>query len=608
MTKFVFIDSKGKLLTQRINQTDCRPTIAWLGMMQPHLDLIDNIVGSAPISPNCSNIDVVYDEAKSSPNKLLEGFINWARSYDFNPNNFVKQAKNIVYFKCPIVGTPSRGFVQVNLYPVKNVEFSRYMMRLQEESIYKCRERNVLLNSIAYTMGQKLNPLQGLHDTTTKKPISYDINDISVNFFGPSARSADMGTVERLLKMLAKDKERTRKIELFTQHLNKEGIPFVDDYYEPEIHYMARLRDRIVHKGYQPLLEGNARIEHLEDLVFERGSKGVKEALRIMKYSSENGDEAISTKIDGKPCIVFGRNDKGKFILTDKSGFNAKTYDGLAETPEQMRGILTSRGPGREELIEIYNKLFPLLDAALPKGFRGFIKGDLMYSSKPKEIKGAHTFRPNFIEYKIPVDSDLGKKIANSEVGIALHTMINHNGSSDEPLTELKHKNPPGLLLMFPSDFESGNNFKVSKEIVKEIKSLLKEHGDEIDLLFDPSELRSQKITDLPQICKRFINSRISSNFDDLLNGFLDWIEENVGALKYKRINEYLDSPSSNGDALKAVFEIFLLLHELKMESLLQLDRRHPGHEGWVLSSPDGRAKLVDRFVFSHGNKIFNNN
>jgi hypothetical protein len=231
-----------------------------------------------------------------------------------------------------------------------------------------------------------------------------------------------------------------------------------------------------------------------------------------------------------------------------------------------------------------------------------------MYSSKPKEIKGAYTFRPNFIEYKIPVNSDLGNKITDSEVGVALHTLIKHKESGDEPLTELKHKKSPGLLLMFPSDFESGNNFKVSKEIIGEIKKLLKERGDDIDLLFDPSELRSQKITDLPQLCKRFINSRISSNFDDLLNGFLEWIEGNVGALKYKRINEYLDSPSSNGDALKAVFEIFLLLHELKMESLLQLDRQHPGHEGWVLNSPDGRVKLVDRFVFSHGNKLFNKN
>ena len=493
MTKFVFVDSKGKLHTQRINQTDCRPTIAWLGMMQPQLDLLDNIVGSAPLTPNCSNIDVVYDEAKSSPDILVETFVKWAKSYQFNPNNFVKKANNIVYFKCPIAGTPSKGFVQVNLYPVKNVEFSRYMMRLQEESQYKCRERNILLNSIAYTMGQKINPLQGLYDINTKKVLSRDFDDITIRFFGPSARNADIGTVERLLRMLAKDKERTSKIEMFTQHLKKEGIPFVDDYYVPDVNYMAKLRDRIINRGYQPLLEANARIEHLEDLIFERGTNGVREALRIMKYSADNGEEAITTKIDGKPCIVFGRDNNGKFILTDKSGFTAKTYNGLAETSEQMRDILNSRGPGREELIGIYEKLFPLLDSALPKGFRGFIKGDLMYSSKPKEIKGAYTFRPNFIEYKIPVDSDLGKRITDSDVGIALHTMVKNRDSEDEPLSELKHKKPEGLLLMFPSDFESGSNFKMSKEIVVEIKKLLKEHGKNIDLLFDPSELRSQK-------------------------------------------------------------------------------------------------------------------
>ena len=40
---------------------------------------------------------------------------------------------------------------------------------------------------------------------------------------------------------------------------------------------------------------------------------------------------------------------------------------------------------------------------------------------------------------------------------------------------------------------------------------------------------------------------------------------------------------------------------------LNQLDRQEPGHEGWVLATPAGRAKLVNRFGFSAGNRILNN-
>jgi hypothetical protein len=60
-------------------------------------------------------------------------------------------------------------------------------------------------------------------------------------------------------------------------------------------------------------------------------------------------------------------------------------------------------------------------------------------------------------------------------------------------------------------------------------------------------------------------------------------------------------------DGITAAFTAFLLLHEIKTDMLAQLDRQEPGHEGWVLATPAGRAKLVNRFGFSAGNRILNN-
>jgi len=36
---------------------------------------------------------------------------------------------------------------------------------------------------------------------------------------------------------------------------------------------------------------------------------------------------------------------------------------------------------------------------------------------------------------------------------------------------------------------------------------------------------------------------------------------------------------------------------------LQQLDRQQPGHEGWVVASPGGISKLVDRFKFTRNNR-----
>ena len=43
------------------------------------------------------------------------------------------------------------------------------------------------------------------------------------------------------------------------------------------------------------------------------------------------------------------------------------------------------------------------------------------------------------------------------------------------------------------------------------------------------------------------------------------------------------------------------------MGMLQQLDLQQPGQEGWVLATPAGRAKLVNRFGFSAANRAQNN-
>jgi len=76
-----------------------------------------------------------------------------------------------------------------------------------------------------------------------------------------------------------------------------------------------------------------ARIQHIEDLIFFQGSQGAKRALAQLKQLAKSKDN-VQIKWDGSPAVIFGRDDDGKFVLTDKGGFVAKGYDGKTKSPQ----------------------------------------------------------------------------------------------------------------------------------------------------------------------------------------------------------------------------------------------------------------------------------
>jgi hypothetical protein len=105
--------------------------------------------------------------------------------------------------------------------------------------------------------------------------------------------------------------------------------------------------------------------------VFEKGTRGIREALAIIEAAATNTAETTTVKWDGKPAIIWGRKPTGEFVLTDKSGFLAKGYDGLATSSDQLARIQNMRSGERGELIGIYSKLWPMLETATPATARG---------------------------------------------------------------------------------------------------------------------------------------------------------------------------------------------------------------------------------------------
>lgn len=608
----VFKDADGRALTQRINQTDVKPTLAWLEELVPGLDLQNNTLGSTGIKSTSGDLDIAVDSNQVSKEQMVAQLTRWAQSHGFKPEEWVRKTGTAVHFKTPINGRPDQGFVQTDFMFLQNVPWSKFVLgAMPADSKYKGRERNVLMNSIAKSMGYKLNQIAGIADRNTNEIITDDPDRVAKMLLNKTATRQDLASVESILQALSTDPKREAKLADFREHMKREGLPFLEsaELFKPvsDTYFLARLRDRIVNQGMQPIMEGaNPRIEHLEDLVFERGTRGVREALDIIQHAAEDTRKTTTVKWDGKPAIIWGRKPTGEFVLTDKAGFGAKGYDGMATSPDMMAQIQRQRGGERGELIEIYRRLFPLLRASTPENFRGFIQGDLLYTTTPPEVSGAYEFKPNYVEYRIPAASKLGQRIGNSEVGIAAHTRYKSQDSAAEPIHHINLEPVPGLLVIEPT-VKDIKNVVPNKKLIQQLKQVVNSNAAAIDGLFNPVELRAAQLSDLPQLCKRYINSRIDTNYDNLLSGFGEWLKTNVTPRKFANIIEYLQSPRSNMDGITAAFTAFLLLHDIKTDMLEQLDRQEPGHEGWVLATPAGRAKLVNRFGFSAGNRILNN-
>lgn len=610
----VFKDGDGNPLTQRINQTDVKTTIAWLEQLLPGLDLQNNTLGTTGLKPTSGDLDIAIDAAQTTKDQLATALSNWATSHKQDPKNWVKKSGISVHFRTPINGKPALGFVQTDFMFVNNLDWAKFMLAGSPvDSQYKGADRNILMNSIAKSMGYKVNQNVGIVDRATNDLISNDPDKIAKLLLNPRATRDNLVSVESIVAALEKDPKRDAKLADAREHFAREGVPFFEDRSEEtEVYFLARLRDRIVNQGYTPLIEqrvlteAEARIPHIEDMVFDAGVRGAQQALQIILAGAQDTAGTTTVKWDGKPAIIWGRKPTGEFVLTDKSGFGAKGYDGKATSPKMLADIMRQRSGDRTELIAMYQQLWPALEQATPRGLRGYLQGDLLYTQTPPIVTGAYEFTPNTVQYRIPVDSALGKQIANSDIGIAVHTQYADATAAPEAIKDLPARNVQGLLLI-PPTVKDIQSVQPNTKLIKEIRSVLNAHGNKIDQLFRPELLRAARITDLPELCKKYINSRIFTDFDNLLQGFGPWLENNVTPSKYRNIIEYLQSPKDNTAALSAAFVVFSLLHELKMDVLQQLDRQQPGQEGWVMATDAGRAKLVNRFAFSAANRLKNN-
>ena len=167
----------------------------------------------------------------------------------------------------------------------------------------------------------------------------------------------------------------------------------------------------------------NTHLEHLEDDIINRGSKGGQNAINFLKSirnmlaGSSNKKVNMTVKWDGAPAIICGTNpENGKFFVGTKSVFNKNPK--INYTNADIR---------KNHSGELATKLSIALRELSRLGIRGVLQGDFLFAQsdlKKIDMDGDAmiSFTPNTITYAVPVASNIGRQISRAKMGIVFHT------------------------------------------------------------------------------------------------------------------------------------------------------------------------------------------
>lgn len=351
-------------------------------------------------------------------------------------------------------------------------------------------------------------------------------------------------------------------------------------------------------------------INHIEDLVIFYGKQGGMKAINSLRSLQTNPSDT-TIKWDGSPAVIFGRDDQGDFILTDKSGFGAKGYDGKVKSPQALQQMFMNRkikDPSktqeRKEFAERMAGIWPAFESATPEDFRGYIAGDLMYTETPTVKDGRLVFQPNTTMYSVAPNSDMGQKIANSKVGVTVHVYIDSDGNKSKPDTT--NFQAGDLLILPPVSPNIPGQVKDYDKELASIEQMINSSGNSIDEITNPP--KELKMADFQNMLYTYVNNAVKTGESQFGKQFMDWVKNNdkISGVKKQRV---VDWSVSNKDGFTNLWKVFNAIMNVKDKIIAHLDDQEAdieaytggkrGGEGYVVGKD---AKLVNRREFTATN------
>jgi hypothetical protein len=293
----------------------------------------------------------------------------------------------------------------------------------------------------------------------------------------------------------------------------------------------------------------------------------------------------------------------------------------------------------------VANKLHTCLSELEPLKPKGVWQGDLIYTDDVSEQvidgKAYLTFRPNTIMYAVEKDSDFGKRIAASYLGIILHSQYAGSGNS-----LANYHVVPTSAVAFSRLVHSSRVVAVDNTFDDVSGSVTFTSGEEADFMLTLKRVEAlthavpaaiitlMSQAPLHDLVQLFLNARVrggehGGSGAKALSGLLSFLltrrdeeankrksAEGQAGVRQRFDNQIADLTKHEAQVI-AWFNLHATLNDAKMQIIRKLNMaknvatfvptaqglKATGHEGFVAVSHAGRmVKLVDRLEFSRNN------
>jgi hypothetical protein len=242
-----------------------------------------------------------------------------------------------------------------------------------------------------------------------------------------------------------------------------------------------------------------------------------------------------------------------------------------------------------------------------------------MWTGELKPQGNEYHFKPNFVEYSVPVNSQLGKIIPGKSGGIVVHQQFANLGDKKaSPWNGKGLANVPGGVAIISPNIGVSFSLQKPAQLVTTAKQTVRKYGQAVDQLLNslPASARQQIQT--------YFNQRIIGGTTLSLH---NWLKTKASGAQYRALvgddfsgalfqkdaqGKVKESPAYTG--LKTIWDA---VYQVKLNLAQQLEQQVQGlgqstggqaeGEGFVVPTSTGLVKLVNRGVFSAGNAAQNN-
>ena len=289
--------------------------------------------------------------------------------------------------------------------------------------------------------------------------------------------------------------------------------------------------------------------------------------------------------VHNSPAVFFGNSNKG-FFVASKGIFNKTPKINYTEAD-----IEANHSGGLADTLKV---ALQWLKNVVPNTKDKVYQGDILFTKDTikhfqhngKDLIGFH---PNTIIYTVEKDSDIGKTIQNSEIGLAVHTEYEWNGEDPSTLKvsrfgisdDIFKDNSKVFIIDTISNLNPKQPLQFSSDQYDKINSNLKQieklAATVTWAIFDQD-------AQLGQYLETFVNTYIRANKpypspDEMTEQFFDWIEQKVadekGKLKTEKGKARVDQRYASVRDLKK--------NSIQIETMMKIFKLFSDRKSWII-------------------------